>query len=67
MANLPGARERIRWKAIPSPVFLRGNSHIAYWNPTVHYYEGMLRVFHTLVHREPDSRTWRTWLDAGET
>ena len=58
MENLPGAGERIRWEAIPSPVLLRGDSHIAYRDPAVHYTEGIFRVYHTQVHREADGRCY---------
>ena len=39
---------------IADPVFLRGDRTRAYRDPAAHYHQGVFRVFHTLVEREPD-------------
>jgi hypothetical protein len=48
--------QEIDWGAIPEPVFLRGDKCIAYRDPAAFYHDGVFRVFHTQVHREPDGR-----------
>ena len=39
---------------IHDPVLLRGDGIVAYRDPAAHYHNGVFRVFHTQVHREPD-------------
>jgi len=47
-------KRKIDWTKIPEPVFLKGNSHIAYRDPAGYYHQGVFRVFHTQVHHEPN-------------
>ncbi len=44
----------IDWAGARGPVVLQGDSIVAYRDPAAHYYNGVFRVFHTLVHRTPD-------------
>ncbi|WP_171652765.1 family 43 glycosylhydrolase [Paenibacillus foliorum] len=43
---------------IQSPIVLQGSSHIAYRDPTVHYYAGVFRLYYTLVETEPDGQVY---------
>ena len=46
----------IDWDAIPHPVFVWGNRHVAHRDPAGHYHEGVFRVFYSHVRREPGER-----------
>ena len=48
--------DSIDWDALPELPLLTGDRRFAYRDPAAHYHEGVFRIFHTLVEREPDGR-----------
>lgn len=44
----------IEWDQIPSPVILPGDSRFAFRDPTLHYYQGVFRIFVSITTRNDD-------------
>jgi len=52
------AAAKIDFSAIKSPIILRGDSGVAYRDPTAIYHDGIFRLYYTMVTLQPDGKRY---------